>query len=367
MSELHLKLLERIAPPSILIDREYDILHLSAGASRLLQVSAGEPTRNLLRMVHPDLRIELRAALLQASQSHQAVDVPPVALEIGGEALSVSIRVEPAHDIGSDLFLVMLELQGPRPASEPGEAVVERAGNDPVARHLDRELERLKTHLRETVEQFEGSTEELKASNEELQAMNEELRSATEELETSREELQSINEEVTTVNHELKSKVDELSTANSDMHNLMNATAIATVFLDRELRITRFTPTAVNLFHLIPSDLGRPLTDLTTQLAYPDLTRDAQRVLERLVPIETRGRPVRWQLVPGTPAALSDRGRSHRGGGALLHRHHRAQAGGGDAALAGGGDERHCRCHHQFFAGLHDPQLEQRRRAHFWL
>jgi two-component system, chemotaxis family, CheB/CheR fusion protein len=184
VSELHLKLLERIAPPSILVDREYDILHVSAGASRFLQVGAGEPTRNLLRMVHPDLRIELRAALFQASQSRQTVDVPPVAMEIGGEAMSISMRVDPAHDIGSDLFLVTLELQGPRPDSEPSEAAVARAGNDSVARHLDRELERLKTHLRETVEQFEASTEELKASNEELQAMNKELRSATEELET---------------------------------------------------------------------------------------------------------------------------------------------------------------------------------------
>jgi two-component system CheB/CheR fusion protein len=116
--------------------------------------------------------------------------------------------------------------------------------------------------------------------------MNEELRSATEELETSREELQSINEELTTVNTELKSKVDELGHANSDMHNLMDATAIATVFLDRDLRITRYTPSAVSLFNLIPTDVGRPLTDLTTHLQYPDMVGDARRVLERLVPIE---------------------------------------------------------------------------------
>ena len=119
----------------------------------------------------------------------------------------------------------------------------EQRGADPAARQLDRELERLNAHLRDTVAQYEASTEELKASNEELQAMNEELRSATEELETGREELQSINEELTTVNQELKSKVDELGHSNSDMRNLMNATAIATVFLDRELRITRPSPT----------------------------------------------------------------------------------------------------------------------------
>ena len=128
--------------------------------------------------------------------------------------------------------------------------------------------------------------------------MNEELRSATEELETSREELQSINEELTTVNHELKSKVDELGHANSDMLNLMDATAIATVFLDRELRIKRYTPSAVSLFNLIATDIGRPLADLSPRLAYGELGQDAQRVLQRLAPIEREvGQPGgRWYL-----------------------------------------------------------------------
>ena len=148
------------------------------------------------------------------------------------------------------------------------------------ASHLDREIERLKGHLRETVEQYEGSTEELKASNEELQAMNEELRSATEELETSREELQSINEELTTVNQELKSKVDELGHANSDMHNLMDATAIATVFLDRELRMTRYTPSARRAVQPDPERrrAGRCRT-WPPRLDYPGLADDARAVL----------------------------------------------------------------------------------------
>src|SRR6202012_4464256 len=137
-----------------------------------------------------------------------------------------------------------------------------RAGEaDPLSHLLDRELERLKSHLRDTVEQYEASTEEMKASNEELQAMNEELRSATEELETSREELQSSNEELSTVNTELKIMVDELGYATSDLHNLMGATAIAIVFLDRDLRIMRFTQLAVGLFNLIPTDIGRPLAN----------------------------------------------------------------------------------------------------------
>jgi two-component system CheB/CheR fusion protein len=167
-----------------------------------------------------------------------------------------------------------------------------------VVKHLERELEHVKAQLREVVEQYETNTEELKASNEELQAMNEELRSTTEELETSREELQSINEELSTVNQELKSKVDELGHANSDLKNLMASTAIATLFIDREFRILRYTPPAVDIFHIIPGDVGRPIKDLRDRLLYPELLSDAARVLEQLVPIEREvgDQDGRWYL-----------------------------------------------------------------------
>ncbi|HEY9064835.1 MAG TPA: PAS domain S-box protein, partial [Burkholderiaceae bacterium] len=310
-SELHFKLLEHLAPPSLLVDTEHDIVHLSPSAGRFLQYGGGEPSRNLVRAIHPGLRIELRAALYQATQAEGPIEVPPVPVDLNGSPMSVAMTVTPLADIAPGLSLVTL-----RAAVTPGELVRGGEAGDaqvepvPLAHHLDRELERLKAHLRDTVEQYEASTEELKASNEELQAMNEELRSATEELETSREELQSINEELTTVNHELKNKVDELGHSNSDMQNLMDATAIATVFLDREMRITRYTPSAVALFNLIPTDVGRPLTDLTSQLDYPDLGDDAQRVLDRLVPVE---REVSegdgsWYLVRALPyRTLDDR------------------------------------------------------------
>ncbi len=284
--ELHFKLLEALAPPSILVDGEHDIVHLSAGAGRFLQYSGGEPSKNLLRAVHPGLRVELRAALYQAAQTQATAEVLVSPVELAGDSRAIAVRVSPVKDLGAELFLVTLSDQPVGGAGEPASARPERIKADPVARHLERELERLKTHLRDTVEEHDASTEELKASNEELQAMNEELRSATEELETSREELQSINEELSTVNQELKTKVEELSHANSDIHNLMDATAIATVFLDRDLRITRYTPSAVALFNLIATDLGRPLADLATRLDYPQLQADAQCVLERLVPIE---------------------------------------------------------------------------------
>jgi signal transduction histidine kinase len=281
-SELHLKLIERVGPPSLIVNAEHDILHLSEGAAPFLQFAGGEPSTNLLRVVHPGLRAELRAALFRARQSGEIAAAYGIPIELNGERRVVDMQVAAATEVGADLLLVTISAQSPR--SDEPEAP--RDHDEPVVRHLERELEQTKRYLRDTVEQHEASTEELKASNEELQAMNEELRSATEELETSREELQSINEELTTVNQELKSKVDELAHTNSDLHNLMGATAIATVFLDRELRIMRFTPPAVDLFSIIPTDVGRPLADLHHKLDYPELLSDAGRVLLQLVPIE---------------------------------------------------------------------------------
>jgi two-component system CheB/CheR fusion protein len=306
-AEMHFKLLEAIAPPSLLVDSEHEILHLSPNAGRFLQYSGGEPSRNLLHAIHPSLRIELRAALYHAAQSGERAEVAPLAVDFGGGTSMIRMTVSPVGNLSHGLLLLTIDSVRPEvAASFPLPSGGELA--DPLAHVLDRELERLKTHLRDTVEQYEASTEELKASNEELQAMNEELRSATEELETSREELQSINEELTTVNQELKSKVDELGHSNSDMQNLMDATAIATLFLDREIRIARYTPSAVALFNLIPTDVGRPLSHLANKLDYPTLDEDARRVLQGLIPVEREVQDAqgRWYLVRLLPYRTVD-------------------------------------------------------------
>ncbi len=280
-NEMHMRALEHLGPPSLLVDVQHDIVHLSGMAGQYLQFGVGELTRNLMRAVHPMLRLEMRAAFYRATQSGEAAESLNVPLELDGQSRAVDIRVSPAHDLAPGHFLVVFTAHAPLIGARPA-----ALADDPIAQQLERELETLKAHLRDVVEQHESSTEEQKAGSEELQAMNEELRSASEELETSREELQSINEELMTVNQELKTKVEEVGQANSDLHNLINATAIATVFLDRDLRITRYTPTATALFNLIPSDLGRRLSDLRHRLEYPELEEDAERVLNRLVPIE---------------------------------------------------------------------------------
>ena len=279
--ELHWRLFEQCGPDSMLIDGQQDIVHLSAAASRYLQFDPGELTKNLLRAVHPMLRIELRTALYRAAQTHQPTEALDVPIDLDGQRQAVDIRVSCAPEISPDHFLIVFLRRAASPAANPSPSE-----DDTSSQQLERELTGLKAHLRDVVEQYEATTEEHKAGNEELQATNEELRSASEELETSREELQSINEELTTVNQELKGKVDELGQANGDLRNLINATAIATIFLDRELRINRYTPTATALFNLIPSDVGRHLSDLRHRLEYPELERDAERVLAQLVPIE---------------------------------------------------------------------------------
>lgn len=273
-------------PPSVIVDAEHDIVHLSEHAGEYLRFAGGEPSANLLRVVHPALRIELRTALFRAAETSSRAESIDVPADIDGQTQIVHITVTPATEIGVGFFLVTFEQHPNEP--RPRALVLDASSptTEPAVQHLERQLEQLKTNLRDTVEQYEASTEELKASNEELQAMNEELRSATEELETSREELQSINEELTTVNQEMKGKMEEVAHANSDLQNLMASTSIATVFLDRELGITRFTPSAATIFNMIPGDVGRPLAHLKHRLDYPQLISDVEQVLRTLVPIE---------------------------------------------------------------------------------
>jgi two-component system CheB/CheR fusion protein len=292
--ELHLKLIERLAPASIVVTPEHEMVHISGHAGRYLRHAAGEPTHNVLLAVDPSLAVDLRNALLRARDAGEVVETAPVVYEEGGALTTVTVRVSRADDLAPGFLLVSFDAAPAESAARPPPPP---AGEDAYVRRLQQQVEELRWHLRDATEQGTTAAQELKASNEELQAMNEELRSATEELETSREELQSINEELTTVNQELKGRVDELSRANGDLQNLMAATAIATVFLDRELRVSLFTPSAVELFNLIAADVGRPISDLANRLDYPQLDDDAKAVLAGLVPIERGVRfGERWLL-----------------------------------------------------------------------
>jgi len=283
--DLHQRLLEEYAPPSVILNEDYDVVHLSERAGRYLQITGGELSQNLLKLVRQDLRLELRSALNQATQRRTAVETRALKVTIDDRTETVNIHVRPVlrgGDVAQGFFLILFE-----PTSEEGDNKnVVLASDEPMALRLEEELVRLKARLRASIEQHEFNAEELKASNEELQAMNEELRSAAEELETSKEELQSINEELRTVNQELKVKIEETSLASNNLQNLINSTSIGTIFLDRSFRIALFTPAILEIFNLIPGDYGRPLSDITHRLQYDHLLHDAELVLEKLSPVE---------------------------------------------------------------------------------
>ncbi len=282
--DLHQQLLEQYAPPSVVVNEEYEIVHLSERAGQYLQIAGGEPSQNLLKLVKPELRLELRSALYQAVQRRSAVEARGLKVNINDHPETLNIHVRPVlreGDTARGFILVLFEA-----SAEKVEQEILLTSDEPVARHLEDELMRLKAQLRSSNEQHEFQQEELKASNEELQAMNEELRSAAEELETSKEELQSINEELRTVNQELKVKIEETSLTSNNLQNLINSTDIGTIFLDRSFRVVLFTPAARNIFNLIPADHGRPLSDITNKLEYYDLLQDAEMVLDKLATAE---------------------------------------------------------------------------------
>jgi two-component system CheB/CheR fusion protein len=305
--DLHQRLLEEYAAPSVLVNENHEVVHLSERAGRFMQFAGGEPTRDLFKIARPELRVELRTALFQAAQRRTNVEAPGLRVRLDDREVTINLVVRPVlrdGDTGRGFFLVLFEEArdgaGQQRAEPPSELV--RAA-EPATRRLEDELVHLKAQLRSTVEQHEVQQEELRASNEELQAVNEELRSAAEELETSKEELQSVNEELTTVNQELKIKIEELSQANNDFQNLMNSTDIGTLFLDRSLRVKLFTPRARDIFNLIPSDAGRPILDLSNRLAYDGLIPDIESVLDRLQPVEREVQALdgRWYVMTILP------------------------------------------------------------------
>jgi two-component system, chemotaxis family, CheB/CheR fusion protein len=299
LHEKHRTAIEAHGPPSVLIDEHYAILHISETAGRYLLQPKGPITSDLVKLVRPELQLDLRTTLFKAFEKNKATFSRPISVQFNGHPQRVIISVRPnpegsAEDSGSvkQTLVIFLEdeLEEERVASLSVEVSErdereEKDGNKLVAR-LETEVMRLREQLQITIEEYESSNEEMKASNEELQSINEEYRSATEELETSKEELQSINEELLTVNTEMKAKLDEISRRKDEMQNLLGAMEIPTLFLDRELNIQRYTPSMQQLFNIRPVDQNRPITHLTHKLLYREFTNDAEKVLRDLAPIE---------------------------------------------------------------------------------
>lgn len=303
--ELHQKLVELYAPPSILVDRKYDVVHLSERAGQFLRPPGGEPTKNILQMVPASMQVELRTALYRAFRDGGEGEPKLVRIdEEEPQYVRLNVRRADARHLPADYALVVFERVEATGVRSEGQEIPDEWPDDAAAvfKELEDELRSTKEELRSTVEQYETSNEELKSSNEELQSINEELKSTTEELETSKEELQSTNEELITVNEEHKAKIEELARVNSDLENLMEATQIATIFLDKQFRIEWFTPPIEKIFNITSSDLGRPLAHFTHHLGYDQLLDDAKTVLQDLSMLEReigadRAEGQKWYLM----------------------------------------------------------------------
>jgi two-component system CheB/CheR fusion protein len=293
---LHQRALELHGPATILVRPSFRIVHMSEKAGRYLRHVGGEPSHNLLALIHPEMRLDLRTAATDALKTGRPVETGLLPMRHEGRDYDIRIVASPFNekDVGQLLLLVFEEFDLP-PVTLASSSNGAEAGT--VAK-LQSENKALRNQLQQTIEQSDTSTEELKASNEELQAVNEELRSATEELESVNEELESVNEELVTVNFELRSKVEETVKINDDLQNLISSSDIATIFVDRSMRVKWFTPRATTLFSLIPEDRNRPLTDITHRLDYPAMIADAKESFSSLRQLEREVRAAddHWYL-----------------------------------------------------------------------
>jgi two-component system CheB/CheR fusion protein len=302
-------LLQRFAPASVLINSEGDILYITGKTGKYLEPAAGKANMNVYAMAREGLRNELPGAIRRAKQNYDAVKLHNLKVGTNGGTQLVDITiqlVEKPDAIKGTIIIIFSDVANiPRPTASKT-----KKGNLSSIREqeLELELQRANEELQSTREEMQTTQEELKSSNEEMQSTNEELQSTNEELTTSKEEMQSLNEELQTVNIELQSKITEYMVASNDMKNLLNSTDIATLFLDKELNIRRFTDTITKLFKLRPTDIGRPFTDMVTDLQYPEISKHANEVLRTLVFKETdiSTNDLRWFTVRIMPYRTHD-------------------------------------------------------------
>ena len=276
----------RYAPAFLVVNQQNEVLRFSGQTARFLEPATGVASLHLFALLHADLRAAVRAALKEAADTGRRVVHKAVPVEAGERCETVNLIVEPLSGAEADgLCVIAFQDAKPALAAQPATPSGAHEG-DAAAEALRRELADTRARLRSASSELEAANEELQSSNEEYLSINEELQSANEELETSKEELQSLNEELQTINAELNNRNDSLVRSNSDLANLFDSTSIATLFLDRDLRIRRFTPRLLDIFSVRDGDEGRPISDIVTNLTRDGLGQDVQDVLRTLAPRE---------------------------------------------------------------------------------
>jgi two-component system, chemotaxis family, CheB/CheR fusion protein len=276
-------LLQRYSPAAVLVTYEGDILYVSGKTGKYLEPAAGKANWNLFAMAREGLGSALSEAFHKSVRQKVVVDLKEIKVGTNGGTQVVDITVQPvaSPEALRGMVMVVFNEVTKTLAKKAADSTQRSKIHDARLSAMAQELQQAHQDLNATRDEMQISQEELKSTNEELQSMNEELQSTNEELTTSKEEMQSMNEELQTVNQELQSKVDELSRTSTDMKNLLNSTDIATLFLDDALLVRRFTTQAASIIKLIPSDVGRPITDIVTDLNYPKLADDIREVLKK--------------------------------------------------------------------------------------
>lgn len=281
----------RNVPPSVVIGADNRILYVHGDLRHLIRVPEGEPNLDLMRMLDKSLRSRLRSGFFKARQTKTPVVLrsPTVFNEELPQNPPLQVTICPLNhpDLHEDALIVTFEeIMAVGVDFHHRSAAIVASDQDKMIEAMERELNDTRRELQNTVEELETSTEELRAAHEEALSTNEELQSANEELEASTEELRSLNEELSTVNDQLKEKIDEVQNAHNDLENFMASTNLATIFLDSNLRVKRYTPAAERLLRMGPADIDRCVTEISRPLIGEDTLEDARRVLESVEPVE---------------------------------------------------------------------------------
>jgi two-component system CheB/CheR fusion protein len=294
-------LLETFAHPSVIVDEKGEIVYVHGQTGKYLEPAPGHASFNVLDMAREGIKYELRSGLHHVVTRAKERRYRGLQVKTDGGYETVNLSVKPLAQSKENQSLVLVAFEEVSPEKPPPKRKRRGPQGEPQRRiqELEQELAYTRESHQATVEELQAANEELKSTNEELQSTNEEFQSTNEELETSREELQSVNEELVTLNSELQAKIDQLSRTENDMKVLLDSTNIGIIFLDRSLRIKRFTSEATKVFSLIPTDIDRPIHDIRSTALYDDIEKDAQAVLETLQPRENeiQSKDGKWYLM----------------------------------------------------------------------
>ena len=280
-------LLDNFTPPAVLINEQGDVVYIHGRTGKYLEPPAGKANINIFAMAREGLKIELPGVLREAKSQNRMITLKGIKVRTNGDFQTIDLTVKPVVQPGIQQSLCMLVFEDIAMPPKEEKLISGHGGSSLRLKEINVELEKDLKHTKEllqtTTEEMQMSQEELKSTNEELQSSNEELQSTNEELSSSKEEMQSLNEELITVNTEIQVKVNELTQANNDMKNLLNRTEIATIFLDNDLNIRRYTPEATGIFNLISSDVGRPISHIVSKLKHDNIIKDVHKVLDSLI------------------------------------------------------------------------------------